>query len=57
MVDGKGGRLGPDLSRVGERRDPDELRTDLTNPNEDVEPRWWTIRVTRQTGRWCRDFE
>ncbi len=50
MLDGKGGRLGPDLSRVGERRDPDELRTDLTNPNEDVEPRWWTIRVTRQDG-------
>lgn len=50
MVDGAGGRKGPDLSRVGERRDPDELATDLTNPNEDVAPRWWTMRVTRDDG-------
>ena len=50
MVNCKGGRLGPDLSRVGERHDPDELKTDLTSPNEDVEPRWWTVRVTRQDG-------
>ena len=50
MVNGEGGRLGPDLSRVGERRDPDELRTDLVDPNDDVAPRWWTIRVTQQDG-------
>ena len=50
MVNGEGGRLGPDLSRVGERRDPDELRTDLVDPNDDVAPRWWTIRVTQQNG-------
>ena len=50
MVNGEGGRLGPDLSRVGERRDPDELRTDLVDPNGDVAPRWWTIRVTQQDG-------
>ena len=29
MVNGEGSRLGPDLSRVGERRDPSELRSDL----------------------------
>ena len=50
MVSGRGGRLGPDLSRVGERRDPDELATDLTDPSQDVEPRWWTIKVTREDG-------
>ena len=50
MVRGTGGRLGPDLSRVGERRDPDELKTDLTDPNKDLAPRWWTVRVTRQDG-------
>lgn len=50
MVHGAGGRLGPDLSRVGERRDPDELKTDLTDPNQDLAPRWWTVRVTRQDG-------
>ncbi len=50
MVNGQGGRRGQDLSRVGERRDPDELRSDLQNPDEEVPPRWWTLRVTRQDG-------
>ena len=50
MVDGVGGRGGPDLSRVGERRDPDELRADLLDPNREVEPRWWTMIVTRGDG-------
>ena len=50
MINGEGARQGPDLSRVGERRDPDELATDLTDPHEDVAPRWWTVKVTRQDG-------
>ena len=50
MLNGEGGRQGPDLSRVGERRDPDELAADLTNPNDEVDPRWWTVKVTRQDG-------
>jgi putative heme-binding domain-containing protein len=50
MVKGAGGRLGPDLSTVANRRKPDELTTDLTDPNETVEPRWWTLRVTRRDG-------
>ena len=50
MVNGQGGRRGPDLTRVGNRRDPDELVSDLMTPNEDVTPRWWTVRVTREDG-------
>ena len=50
MVGGRGGRLGPDLSRVGERRGPDELAEALTAPNAEVAPRWWTVRVTRADG-------
>ena len=50
MVDGRGGRLGPDLSRVGERRGPDELAEDLSAPGAEVAPRWWTLRVTRADG-------
>ncbi|HXV62859.1 MAG TPA: c-type cytochrome [Vicinamibacteria bacterium] len=50
MVRGAGGRLGPDLSTVGNRRDPDELRKDLTDPDETVEPRWWTMKVVRADG-------
>ena len=50
MIDGEGGRFGPDLSRIGERRDPDELKTALVDPNNEVEPRWWTMMVTRKDG-------
>lgn len=50
MVQGRGGRLGPDLSRVGERRDPDELVEDVTTPDAEVSPRWWTVRITRADG-------
>lgn len=50
MVDGRGGRLGPDLSTIGERRSPEELEQDLNEPDETVEPRWWTMKVTRADG-------
>jgi len=50
MVNGRGGRQGPDLSRIGEGRSPDELMTDLVDPGEDVDPRWWTLRVTGPDG-------
>ena len=50
MVDGQGGRLGPDLSRVGERRKPEELLSDILTPHADVDPRWWTMRVTDANG-------
>jgi putative heme-binding domain-containing protein len=50
MVNGSGGRLGPDLSQVGNRLDPDELETSLTDPDDDVAPRWWTVRVTQRDG-------
>ena len=50
MVNGSGGRLGPDLSTVANRRKPEELGTDLTDPDETVEPRWWTMKVTRGDG-------
>jgi len=50
MVGGEGRRLGPDLSMVANRRDPQELETDLLAPDEEVAPRWWTLRVTQHDG-------
>jgi cytochrome c oxidase cbb3-type subunit 3 len=50
MVNGDGGRRGPDLSQVGSRREPEELVSDLRTPDEDVTPRWWTLRVTQVDG-------
>ena len=50
MVNGDGGRLGPDLSSVGDRRTPGELETDLVDPDARVLPRWWTIAATGPGG-------
>ena len=50
IVNGKGGRLGPDLSRAADRRHASELRTDLVEPNAEVDPRWWTMVVTHEDG-------
>lgn len=50
MVDGNGGRLGPDLSRIGEDHTPEDLLLAMTNPDEEVAPRWWTLRVTGADG-------
>lgn len=50
MIEGEGGRMGPDLSRVGENRTPDDLMTALVNPDADVDPRWWQLRVTDREG-------
>ena len=50
MVGGQGGRRGPDLTYIGNRREPDELASDLRSPSEEVEPRWWTMRATREDG-------
>ena len=49
-VQGEGGRFGPDLTTLGTRLDPGEIRTSLTDPDETVVPRWWTVRVTRADG-------
>ncbi len=50
MVNGRGSRSGPDLSRIGENRTPEDLLVDMVNPQEDVAPRWWRLRVTGPDG-------
>ena len=50
MVRGRGGRLGPDLSRVGESTRPEDLMVAITDPHENVDPRWWTLEVTGRDG-------
>lgn len=49
-IGAEGGRHGPDLSTIGDRRSPDELMSDLLNPDERVQPRWWTMRVIHNDG-------
>jgi putative heme-binding domain-containing protein len=50
MIGGVGGTDGPDLSTIGSRRSPDELLSDLTDPDERVQPDWWRMRVTHADG-------
>ena len=50
VIDGEGGRQGPELSTIGARRSPDDLLSDLVDPDERVQPRWWTMRVTHRDG-------
>jgi len=50
MVNGRGSRRGPDLSRIGENQRPEDLLTALVNPDAEVAPRWWTLRVTGPDG-------
>ena len=35
---------------MGDRLEPDELVSALRTPDEDVAPRWWTLRVTQENG-------
>lgn len=51
LVGGEGGRLGPDLSAVGQRLSPEELLLALVEPSASVAPRWWTLSVEDKSGR------
>ena len=50
VINTEGGRHGPDLSTIGDRRSPDQLMSDLLTPNERVQERWWTIRIVHRDG-------
>ena len=56
MVNGQGGRLGPDLSRIGETTTPEDLGIAIMGPDEEVAPRWWTLRVTGRDGETREGF-
>ncbi len=51
-VNTEGGDSGgaPDLSDIGWQRSVTHLRRSLTEPNANVEPEWWGIRVTQANG-------
>ncbi|HJO37571.1 MAG: c-type cytochrome [Vicinamibacterales bacterium] len=51
MIAGTGRLLGPDLTTIGDRRSPAELRADLLEPDRDVALRWWSVKVTYEDGR------
>jgi putative heme-binding domain-containing protein len=51
MVDGEGGRLGPDLSLVGETRSAEHLRTSVLKPNQRLPPSDRSIRAVTRDGK------
>ncbi|MDA0804514.1 MAG: c-type cytochrome [Proteobacteria bacterium] len=50
MLNGKGGRLGPDLSNIGSDLSPNELTLALIDPSEKVAPRWWSLTLEDKNG-------
>ena len=60
MVNGKGGRLGPDLSRIGAARRTQQLAESIRDPNKEITMRnplqevtlgYQTVRVVTNDGR------
>lgn len=49
-VDGQGSRGVPALSEIGWRRAPSHLRASVIDPNAEVDPRWWGVRLTDRDG-------
>ncbi len=49
-VEGQGGRGVPDLTEIGWRRAPSHLRASVVDPNAEVDPRWWGVRLTDRNG-------
>jgi cytochrome c oxidase cbb3-type subunit 3 len=50
MVNGTGGRMGPDLSGIGDKRSPSNLRTSVLDANASIVPGWAIARVTLADG-------
>lgn len=48
LIDGKGGKLGPDLSTVGSYMTPESLLESVLNPSTDIKQGYETVVVTRK---------
>jgi len=49
-VNGQGRSGVPDLREIGRRRAPSHLRASVVDPNADVDPCWWGVRLTDRIG-------
>lgn len=55
-VAGEGGRMGPDLTNIGQSRSAEHLRQAVTDPNADVRRRYWVVRARDAAGRPVEGF-
>ncbi len=51
LVNGEGGRLGPDLTDIGSRRNLDFLKASLLKPNDHIDLRYLSLRVVEKNGK------
>jgi len=51
IVQGRGGRMGPELSRIGLQRSVEYLREAILEPSKEILPGWATIVVIKPDGR------
>ena len=51
MVNGNGGRLGPDLSRIGAARSRKFFEEKIRDPNKDLPPERWMVAVVTRDGQ------
>lgn len=50
MINGAGGRMGPDLSAIGAVRSPSNLKTSLIDPNASIVPGFTMVKVALKDG-------
>jgi cytochrome c oxidase cbb3-type subunit 3 len=50
MVEGAGGRMGPDLTLIGAMRSPSNLRSSIVEPSASMVGGWTMVHVTLKTG-------
>src|SRR5262249_21257748 len=55
-IAGSGGRLGPDLTQIGQTRSPDHLRTSILDPNADVRSRYRVVSCKSKAGKSYEGF-
>jgi putative heme-binding domain-containing protein len=56
-VAGKGGRLGPDLSRIGSARTREAMVREIRTPHEWIPPAWETVTVVTKDGQKIRGIK
>lgn len=54
MVRGRGGRLGPDLSRIGTARSRTALLTEIRTPSASLTQGYWPVTIVARDGRRTR---
>jgi len=55
-VNGEGGRLGPDLTHIGQTRSTEHLRQSIIDPNADVRQRYWVVSCKDTSGKEYEGF-